>query len=131
MTEPTPGGQRFEDRVTAGPGGVMTVEVGCITGDLTVVTTDHPGGQVWVAVQYAGTDEWYTLDGMPALLPPGQATAHYHQRVLEAGSCQGQRMRRAHLNPPHRPKAARSATAGRKPDSEPPRAATWPQQTFV
>lgn len=70
--------------MTAGPGGVMTEEVGCITGELTVVTTAFPTGQAWVAVQTRGADEWYTLTGTPTPLPMGESLAHYHQRVLDA-----------------------------------------------
>ncbi|WP_406130755.1 hypothetical protein OHQ89_10250 [Streptomyces canus] len=40
----TPGLERYEDRVKAGPGGAMTDEVGVITGDLTVATTLLPDG---------------------------------------------------------------------------------------
>ncbi|MFE7531592.1 hypothetical protein ACFU7Y_38675 [Kitasatospora sp. NPDC057542] len=62
----------------------MTEEVGCVTGELTVVTTAFPNGQVWVAVQYRGADEWYTLTGTPAPLPDGQSLTRYHQRVIAA-----------------------------------------------
>ena len=53
--------------ITAGPGGVMTDEVGVITGDLTVrsVAAD---GQVTVRVQYKDADEWYTVTGGKAAL---------------------------------------------------------------
>ena len=37
--------------ITAGPGGVMTDEVGVVTGDLTV-RTEYAGGRVTVRVQY-------------------------------------------------------------------------------
>ncbi|MET8630739.1 hypothetical protein ABZW30_44830 [Kitasatospora sp. NPDC004669] len=62
----------------------MTEEVGCITGELAVVTTAFPNGQAWVAVQYRGADEWYTLTGTPAPLPDGEILASYHQRVIAA-----------------------------------------------
>jgi len=49
--------------ITAGPGGVMTDEVGVITGDLTVRTeVDQHGGLV-VHAQYKGAAEWYTVTG--------------------------------------------------------------------
>ncbi|MFJ4598113.1 MULTISPECIES: hypothetical protein [unclassified Kitasatospora] len=83
MTVP-PNAERHQAHVTAGPGGVMTEEVGCITGELTVVTTAFPTGQAWVAVQTRGADEWYTLTGTPTPLPAGESLAHYHQRVLDA-----------------------------------------------
>jgi len=53
--------------ITAGPGGVMTVEVGVITGDLTL-RTDLSDGAVTVKVQYKGADEWYTVQGAKAHL---------------------------------------------------------------
>jgi hypothetical protein len=53
--------------ITAGPGGVMTDDVGVITGDLTLrsVAAD---GQVTVRVQYKDADEWYTVTGGKAPL---------------------------------------------------------------
>jgi hypothetical protein len=51
--------------ITAGPGGVMTDEVGVITGDLTL-RTDHVDGQAVVHVQYREADEWYTVTGAKA-----------------------------------------------------------------
>ena len=53
--------------ITAGPGGVMTVEVGVVTGELTL-RTDLSGGEVTVRVQYKGADEWYTVQGAKAHL---------------------------------------------------------------
>jgi hypothetical protein len=48
-------------------GGVMTKEVGAVTGDLEVVTRPR-AGDVEVAVRYAGADEWYTVEGSPIKL---------------------------------------------------------------
>jgi hypothetical protein len=48
--------------ITAGPGGVMTDEVGVVTGDLTV-RTETSGSAVSVRVQYLEADEWYTVTG--------------------------------------------------------------------
>ncbi len=45
-------------------GGVMTEEVGAVTGELEVATHPKAGG-VEVAVRYARADEWYTVDGSP------------------------------------------------------------------
>jgi hypothetical protein len=53
--------------ITAGPGGVMTDEVGVITGDLTL-HTEAKDGQVTIHVQYKDADEWYTLTGGKAAL---------------------------------------------------------------
>jgi hypothetical protein len=44
----------------AGPGGVMTDEVGVVTGDLELRTT-LTDGAVTVEVRYEGADEWYRL----------------------------------------------------------------------
>jgi hypothetical protein len=47
--------------ITAGPGGVMTDEVGVVTGDLTVRTEVDESLAVTVHVQYKDADEWYTV----------------------------------------------------------------------
>jgi hypothetical protein len=47
--------------ITAGPGGVMTTEVGVVTGDLTLRTELSDAGEATVHVQYKGADEWYTV----------------------------------------------------------------------
>ncbi|HEX5595408.1 MAG TPA: hypothetical protein VFX61_05195 [Micromonosporaceae bacterium] len=48
--------------ITAGPGGVMTDEVGVITGELTL-RTELAAGQVTLWVQYKDADEWYVVTG--------------------------------------------------------------------
>ena len=58
--------QRTTD-ITPGPGGVMTDEVGVVTGDLTLSTVLDDGTAV-VKVQYKGADEWYTVTGGKAKL---------------------------------------------------------------
>jgi len=45
-------------------GGVMTKEVGAVTGDLEVATRPQTGA-IEVAVRYGGADEWYTVEGSP------------------------------------------------------------------
>jgi hypothetical protein len=54
--------------ITAGPGGVMTAEVGVVTGALTLRTELSEGGEVTVRVQYKDADEWYTVQGAKAHL---------------------------------------------------------------
>jgi hypothetical protein len=49
--------------ITAGPGGVMTDEVGVVTGDLTVRTDLDDDGTATVRVQYRQADEWYAVTG--------------------------------------------------------------------
>ena len=57
------------------PGGVMTTEVGVITGELTL-RTELAGDQVVLHVQYKEADEWYTVaDGKAALADPADLDA--------------------------------------------------------
>ncbi|GAB2997079.1 hypothetical protein [Saccharothrix stipae] len=46
----------------AGPGGVMTDEVGVVTGDLELRTT-LDGGALRATVRYEGAEEWYAITG--------------------------------------------------------------------
>jgi hypothetical protein len=62
----TPPTSRSTD-LTAGQGGVMTDEVGVVTGDLTL-RTELSGDQVTVHVQYKDADEWYAVTGAKATL---------------------------------------------------------------
>ncbi|MDT0447642.1 hypothetical protein [Streptomyces hesseae] len=75
--------EHYEDKVTAGPGGAMTDDVGVVTGDLTVATARRPDGLADVRVQYTGAEEWYTLTGGPRAVPPGGLRA-FHDAVLAA-----------------------------------------------
>jgi len=49
--------------IKPGPGGVMTDEVGVVTGDLTLRTDVDDKGTVAVRVQYKDAAEWYTVTG--------------------------------------------------------------------
>ncbi|MFD6889375.1 hypothetical protein [Streptomyces sp. NPDC059957] len=69
--------------VKAGPGGAMTDEVGVITGDVTLTTTRGPHDTVHVRIRYTGAEEWYTLTGSPALLPP-DGLAAFHERTVRS-----------------------------------------------
>ena len=61
--------------ITAGPGGVMTDEVGVITGELTV-RTELSGDRVTIHVQYKDADEWYVVsDGTVTLQDPADLDA--------------------------------------------------------
>ena len=53
--------------LTPGPGGVMTVEVGVVTGELTL-RSELAGGDVTLRVQYKDADEWYEVQGATAHL---------------------------------------------------------------
>lgn len=66
MTTPTPPPDATEPsrtaNIVAGPGGVMTDEVGVITGELTL-RTELSGKQVTLRVQYLEAEEWYVVTG--------------------------------------------------------------------
>ena len=51
--------------VTSTTGGVMTEEVGAVTGDLEVATRPIEAEGIEVTVRYAGAEEWYTVEGGP------------------------------------------------------------------
>jgi hypothetical protein len=71
---PADGGALTTD-ITAGPGGVMTNEVGVITGDLTL-RSELSGGKVTLRVQYKDADEWYVVTGgRVSLKDPGDLDA--------------------------------------------------------
>ncbi|MFE0044639.1 hypothetical protein [Streptomyces albireticuli] len=80
--------ERYLDKVTAGPGGVMTDDVGVITGDLTIVTACPDGRRADVSVQYTGAEEWYTMTGSPVPVPPTGLRA-LHDAVLAAARAGG------------------------------------------
>jgi len=67
--------------LTAGPGGVMTDEVGVITGDLTL-RTELSAGEVTVRVQYKDADEWYVVTGGRAKLSDPADLDAVHNIVL-------------------------------------------------
>ncbi|MFD8562943.1 hypothetical protein ACFV1N_37195 [Streptosporangium canum] len=73
---------RYEGEVVAGPGEVMTDEVGVVTGDLTI-RTEVSDDQATVGVQYTGADEWYTLTGSPVPLG-GRSGREVHEAILAA-----------------------------------------------
>lgn len=63
--------------ITPGPGGVMTDEVGVVTGDLTL-RSELSGKDLTLRVQYKDADEWYTVTGGKASLsdPADAAAVH-------------------------------------------------------
>jgi hypothetical protein len=63
------GEQRTTDFV-APPGGVMTDEVGAVTGELTL-RTEVGEGTVTQRVQYKDADEWYVPTGITPTLGEG------------------------------------------------------------
>jgi hypothetical protein len=50
-----------------GPGGVMTDEVGVVTGELTL-RSELDGDKLTLRVQYREADEWYAVTGGKATL---------------------------------------------------------------
>jgi len=63
--------------VVPGPGGVMTDEVGVVTGDLTL-RTELVDGEAVVRVQYKDAEEWYTVTGARAKLADPADLAALH-----------------------------------------------------
>jgi len=68
--------------ITAGPGGVMTDEVGVVTGDLTVRTEVDAEGVLSVKVQYKDADEWYTVTGTKTKLADPKDVEAVHAVVV-------------------------------------------------
>ena len=64
--EPAPAAAPTTD-IVAGPGGVMTDEVGVVTGELTL-RSELAGNEVTLRVQYKDADEWYAVTGGRATL---------------------------------------------------------------
>lgn len=58
--------------------GVMTKEVGVISGELELLTTCDDRGALTLAITYAGAAEWYTLPGEDYYLndPSDHAVVH-------------------------------------------------------
>jgi hypothetical protein len=67
--------------ITAGPGGVMTREVGVITGDLTL-RSEFSDGKVTLRVQYKDADEWYVVTGGEAALKDPADLEAVHKIVV-------------------------------------------------
>ncbi|ANW16745.1 hypothetical protein [Streptomyces clavuligerus] len=69
--------------VYSGRGGVLTDEVGVLTGDLTVHTT-WAGGEARIAVQYSGASDWFTMSGSPIPCTSEDESRSLHQAVVDA-----------------------------------------------
>ncbi|MFI1866004.1 hypothetical protein [Streptomyces jumonjinensis] len=69
--------------VYSGRGGVLTDEVGALTGDLTVHTT-WAGDEARVAVQYSGASDWFTMSGSPTPCASEDDSRALHQAVVQA-----------------------------------------------
>jgi hypothetical protein len=64
--------------IKAGPGGVMTDEVGVVTGDLTLRSERDTKLAVTLKVQYKDAEEWYTVTGGKAQLTAAEDLAAVH-----------------------------------------------------
>ncbi|MFI8828710.1 hypothetical protein [Streptomyces sp. NPDC053431] len=69
--------------VYTGRGGVLTDEVGVLTGDLTVHTT-YIDGEARVAVQYSGASDWFTMSGSPVPCGSEEDSRDLHDAVVAA-----------------------------------------------
>jgi hypothetical protein len=69
-------------------GGVMTEEVGAITGELELLTRVTPDGGIEVMVRYAGARDLYTVSGSPlrAVSAHRDRAEHRaaHERILKS-----------------------------------------------
>jgi hypothetical protein len=74
--------QRTSDLV-AKPGGVMTDEVGAITGELTL-RTEVADGTVVHHVQYKDADEWYVVTDSRRPFGPDETIDDVHTQALAA-----------------------------------------------
>ncbi len=69
--------------IFSGSGGVLTDEMGAITGELSVHTT-WAGGQADITVQYVGAGDWFTLAGSPVPAADEDTARDLHQSAVEA-----------------------------------------------
>lgn len=68
--------------MVAGQGGVMTEEVGVVTGDLELRTTLGVDGVVTAKVRYAGAAEWYRVRGGTCRLADERDHAAVHSLLV-------------------------------------------------
>jgi hypothetical protein len=62
-------------------GGVMTREVGAVTGELEL-STRPVERNLEVFVRYAGAEEWYTVEGSPVSLEEGTEPGELHEHIV-------------------------------------------------
>ncbi len=86
MTGQDPGKGEARSIIASTTGGVMTKEVGAITGDLEIATRPTGTGIIEVTVRYAGASEWYTVEGSPIESGGGCGSSELdelHERIVE------------------------------------------------
>ena len=66
----------------AGPGGVMTDEVGVVTGDLELCTELSGDGKLRALVRYEGAEEWYAVTGGSCALADPRDHEPVHSLLL-------------------------------------------------
>ncbi len=64
------------------PGGVMTEEVGAVTGELELLTRPAEGA-IEVLVRYVGAEEWYAVEGGPVPLESETDLGELHERIVK------------------------------------------------
>ncbi|MFC9067693.1 hypothetical protein [Streptomyces harbinensis] len=64
-------------------GGIMTTEVGAITGELELHTAADENGLLALHIRYAGADEWYTIEGSPYQLHDARDADVLHTILIE------------------------------------------------
>ncbi|MFH8476081.1 hypothetical protein [Streptomyces sp. NPDC018000] len=69
--------------VFSGRGGVLTDEVGVLTGDLTVHTT-WADETAQVTVQYTGAIDWFTMSGSPVPCCSEDDSRRLHEAVVKS-----------------------------------------------
>ncbi|BFV60835.1 hypothetical protein KCMC57_up59390 [Kitasatospora sp. CMC57] len=74
--------------IRAGHGGVLTEELGAITGDLTLHTT-WVDGEARITIQYTGAQDWFTVVGSPVTVTDETAARNLHQAMVEATKAGG------------------------------------------
>ena len=67
--------------ISSTAGGVMTDEVGAVTGDLEIATR-LDAENLYVSVRYSGAEEWYTVTGSPVSLGERFSLTDVHERVV-------------------------------------------------
>jgi hypothetical protein len=72
----------YNSPLVAGHDGVMTEEVGAVTGDLELRTTVDSAGVVTAKVRYAGADEWYRVRGGMCRLADERDHAAVHSLLV-------------------------------------------------
>ncbi|MEL5955002.1 hypothetical protein AADR41_09515 [Streptomyces sp. CLV115] len=69
--------------VFSGRGGVLTDEVGVLSGDLTVHTT-WADDTAQVTVQYTGAIDWFTMSGSPVTCCSEEDSRRLHDAVVRS-----------------------------------------------